>query len=267
MKLEEIVKYAEQFPHPNLKRLMESRGSVEFRKLTDTKRAPPSKFQHRRRCGFIFKDDENNLTQPKINYELMLKFDMNNEILETECHTQDNTRVKESQREERMKYLIELNKQHNSREKDFSMKGFIEDGIEKELKRANRMERRTHNDNIKQINFIVSPEEKTQSIDLRDERMERIHKFIRGCSQQEKEEFSEYIGMSEIKKNIQNFKTYENIYKKIKYSLNKEKMNPKLFREQSMRNVIYLTENLKQEGNMERKREIKLAMKRLKIAE
>ena len=206
------------------------------------------------------------MTQPKINYELMLKFDMNNEILETECHTEEGTRLKELKRKEKIKYLMELNKESSKREEDFSMRRFIEEGIEKELKRANRMERKTHNDKARKVEFIMSPE-KSEPIDLREERMERVQKFIRGCSQQEKEEFSDYISMGEIQKNVQNFKTYANIYGRVKHSIAKEKMNPKLFREQSMRNVIYLTENLRQEGNMERKREIKLAMKRLKIAE
>ena len=42
-------------------------------------------------------------------------------------------------------------------------------------------------------------------------------------------------------------------------------MDPKGMKKQSVKNVIYINENLKSQGNIQRKNQIKSAMKKLKI--
>lgn len=68
-----------------------------------------------------------------------------------------------------------------------------------------------------------------------------------------------------MERNRSNFKIYEKIYSKVKNDLYCERVNLKGIQEQTVKNVIYVSEAVVQETNMERKNELKKAIKRLRI--
>ena len=63
--------------------------------------------------------------------------------------------------------------------------GFLDAAVHRRRDREGTEEgkqkaKETHNDKARKVEFIISPE-KSEPIDLREEQMERVQKFIRGC--------------------------------------------------------------------------------------
>ena len=103
-----------------------------------------------------------------------------------------------------------------------------------------------------------------KGIDVREENIGKVLSFIKGNSVEE-ERYSDFVCLRKLEKERKKSLFFNRVYKNVGNQLKGEKMNPKSMKKQSIKNVIYINDNLKVQGNTQRKKDIKEAMRNLKI--
>ena len=153
--------------------------------------------------------------------------------------------------------MIQQHNEGDARPEDFSLKNFIEEGKRNEIKKKNKVYgRKTAEENPdlrEEQNRISYSFSDKKEVDIRGENILKLQRFIKGGEVND-DDLSEYVSLREMEKSCHNYGIFESMHRKIKKSLTKEKVNPRVLKEQSVKNVIYLNENIKQETNMEKKK-------------
>ena len=88
---------------------------------------------------------------------------------------------------------------------------------------------------------------------------------MKGGELREEDLLSDYISLTNIEHERNNFALYDKIYDSVSKEVRGKKLDLEEMVDQTVRNTIYIRENLKIQGNIDRKKELKEAMKRLRI--